>query len=51
MILEDDDVVGNYLVHMYGASFNLPFANQVCKTALAAVQESANPLSTEGKES
>ena len=42
MIIEDENAVDSSLVHMYGASFNLPFAKQACNTALTAVQESAN---------
>ena len=50
MVIEDDGPDSSSLIHMY-AAFNLPPAKPVCKTALSAVQDFANLLSTEGKES
>ena len=50
MVIEDDGPDCSSLIHMY-AAFNLPPAKPVCKTALSAVQDSANFLSAEGKES
>ena len=47
LVIEDEDGEDSSLLHMYGASFNLPFAKQSCKTALTALEESATVLSTE----
>ena len=50
MVIEDEDGEDSSLLHMYGASFTLPFAKQVCKTASKAVKEFSIVLSAEGKE-
>ena len=50
MVIEDEDGEDSSLLHMYGASFTLPFAKQVNKTASEAIKESSTVLSAEGKE-
>ena len=48
MAIGEEDGEDSSLLRMYGASFTLPFAKRVCKTASKAVKEPSAVFSAEG---